>query len=137
MTAGSGETAFFDRTYREALALLEEAYAYLASGRAQAAHPEGAVEGLTVQCEALRMSTRIMQAVSWLMVQRAVHEGELTMDEVVADDQFRVGSQSVCRDDTFHDDPALPATLADMMRRSHSLYVRIERLNEMLCRNAA
>jgi regulator of CtrA degradation len=130
-STGRPETAFFSRTYDETLDLLKEAQAYLT-----ASHPIGSGSGdpidtLIVRTEAFRLSSRLMQATAWLLAQRAVHSGELTPETVRDEPRFRLGARKVCRDDSMHCHPAIPGPLADLLERSLSLYVRIERLDEM------
>lgn len=129
--AGTGETAFFSKTYDETLALLEEAQAYLTWN-----HPIGSERGdpidtLIVRTEAFRLSSRLMQATAWLLARRAVHNGEIDQETVLTDPQYRLGGRKVCRDDSMHLHPAIPEPLGDLLERSLNLYIRIERLDEM------
>src|SRR5271165_2368369 len=68
----------FKDMFREGMALVEEAAAYLdGPGRAEArqlARPAA----LAYATESMRLTTRLMQVASWLLLQRAVNEGELT-----------------------------------------------------------
>ena len=128
---GSSETAFFSKTYDETLALLEEAHAYLSD-----CHPIGEElanprEILVVRTEAFRLSSRLMQAIAWLLARRAVHNGEIDAQTVLTDPQYRLGARTVCRDDTMHCHPAMSEPLNDLLERSLRLYVRIERLDEV------
>ncbi len=132
MGAGSSKSAFFDKTYDEVLALTEEAYAYLSeieSNKIKAATPD---EDLRLRGEAFRLTTRLMQVVSWLMTQRAIQAGELSAAEFADDMQYRLGAAKVCRDVSQHHHPTIPPKLSDMLERSHNLYTRIERLDEMM-----
>jgi len=68
----------FTSLYREGMALIEEVAAYLdGDGRAES-------RGLSREAsfvyatESMRLTTRLMQLASWLLLQRAVNEGELT-----------------------------------------------------------
>ncbi len=71
-------TRFFGKTYDETMALLVASRDYLAN--AQPADTTGLkpIERLRVNCEAMRLTTRLTQVMAWLLAQRAVHEGELT-----------------------------------------------------------
>ena len=124
--------AFFDKPYDEALALTEQAYAYLAEMHHNSVGTGSPVDDLRLRCEAFRLSTRLMQVMAWLLNQRAVHAGELTADEVAEGTEFRLGASAVCRDDSQHRHPAIPTTLCDMLDRSLNLYIRTERLDEMM-----
>ncbi len=132
---GHETPAFFDRTYQEALGLLEEARDYVQASRA-APRPLGSVdeaspEGqLTAAREAFRLTTRLTQVMSWLMVQRAVLEGELTPREA-AEPAWQLGARGLCRDDSGHRHESIPAPMRDLLDRSHHLYVRVSRLDEL------
>lgn len=132
MTAGSGGPAFFDKTYDEALALTEETYAYLAEIDASNVSAHSPLDDLCLRCEAFRLTTRLMQVVAWLLSQRAVHEGELSAAEFAHSEKYRLGATRVCRDGSQHGHPAIPAEMTDILDRSLNLYVRIERLDEMM-----
>jgi regulator of CtrA degradation len=131
MPSGRTETAFFSKTYDEALALLEETQACLSM-----LHPIGDEYGepldiLVIRAEAFRLSTRLMQVAAWLLFRRAVYRGELDAATVAADERYRLGSRTVCRDRSRHHHPAIPEAMIDLLERSHDLYVRIERLDAL------
>jgi regulator of CtrA degradation len=75
----------FDPLYREGMGLIEEVAAYLdGDGRVQS-------RGLSREAsfvyatESMRLTTRLMQLASWLLLQRAVNEGELTVENARAE----------------------------------------------------
>ena len=70
----------FDVLYREGMGLIEEVAAYLDSdGRAESRGlPREA--SFCYATESMRLTTRLMQLASWLLLQRAVNEGELTVE---------------------------------------------------------
>jgi regulator of CtrA degradation len=68
----------FKELFREGMALVEETAAYLdGEGRDQSARL-GRSGSLAYASESMRLTTRLMQIASWLLVQRAVAEGEIT-----------------------------------------------------------
>lgn len=135
MTTGSNGSAFFDKTYNEALALTEETHAYLSEIQGDVIGLESPIEDLCLRCESFRLTTRLMQVVAWLLTQRAIHAGELSASEVADGAQYRLGATDVCRDDSHHRHPAIPTMLTDMLDRSLNLYIRVERLDEMMNRS--
>lgn len=135
MAAGSNGSAFFDKTYNEALELTEETHAYLSEIKDNILSSASPIEDLCLRCESFRLSTRLMQVVAWLLIQRAIHAGELSASEVAEDDQYRLGATDVCRDDSYHHHPAIPSAMTEMLDRSLNLYIRIERLDEMMHRH--
>src|SRR5258706_12613373 len=46
--------------------------------------------------ESMRVTTRLMQAASWLLIQRAVQEGDMTPEDA-ASDRYRLGAREVCK----------------------------------------
>jgi regulator of CtrA degradation len=75
----------FDSLYREGMRLIEEVAAYLdGDGRAESRHlPREA--SFVYATESMRLTTRLMQLASWLLLQRAVNEGELTVENARAE----------------------------------------------------
>ncbi len=135
MAQGIGPTAFFDKTYDEALALSEQAHAYLSDIHHKNVSADTPVDDLRLRCEAFRLSTRLMQVMAWLLNQRAIHEGELSAADVMESEEYRLGSAGVCRDDSQHDHPAIPPAMGDLLDRSLNLYIRTERLDDMMQNN--
>lgn len=73
----------FDLLYREGMGLIEEVAAYLdGDGRDQS-------KGLSREAsflyatESMRLTTRLMQLASWLLLQRAVNEGEISTQQAL------------------------------------------------------
>jgi len=72
-----------------------------------------------------------MQAASWLLVQRAVRDGDMARDDAL-NDRYRLGSREFCLGVTTDDVTSLPMALADLLTRSDNLYRRIARLDDSL-----
>lgn len=71
-------SAGFDSLYRDGMMLIEEVAAYLdGDGRSDSRSLPREVS-FTYAAESMRLTTRLMQLASWLLLQRAVNEGELT-----------------------------------------------------------
>ena len=75
----------FKSLFRDGMALVEETAAYLdGDGREEAKRlPRAAA--LSYASESMRLTTRLMQIASWLLLQRAVNEGEMTTAEAATD----------------------------------------------------
>ncbi len=132
MAQSSSSTAFFDKTYNEALALTEQSHAYLSEIQHNNIGAESPTDELRLRCEAFRLTTRLMQVIAWLLTQRAIHAGELSAAEVAEGAQYRLGATRVCLDDDQHRHEAIPATMSDMLDRSLNLYIRVERLDGLV-----
>lgn len=123
--------SFLDGTYREALALTREARDYVQhqERRDRAALPPD--QQLVASCESLRLTARLTQVVSWLLVQKAVQAGEIDRARA-ASPELRLAGQEVCRPTEPAGTIAMPDRLAELLARSHALYQRVERLDALL-----
>lgn len=119
------------KTYDETLGLLVETRNYLAYKAPAECRRMPADTSLRVSCEAFRITTRLTQAMAWLMAQRAVHAGEMALEEACSD-HFRLSGHAVCLQDAANED--MPAALRSLLARSLSLYERIARLDDMTAR---
>jgi regulator of CtrA degradation len=121
----------FKRTFEEGMAMVEETASYLdGKGRAESKLlPSKAA--LAYAGESMRLTTRLMQVASWLLVQRAVSEGEMTAEEA-GKDKYRLGAREICRGKRTENADMLPAKLIDLLDRSMNLYERVERLDQLL-----
>lgn len=124
-------SALFERTFDEGMSLVEETARYLDGRGRQESRELPRKAALLYAGESMRVTTRLMQAASWLLVQRAVQEGEMKPEEA-SSDRYRLGSKEICFGR--HEDGVemLPRTLRDLLTRSENLYRRIARLDEVL-----
>jgi regulator of CtrA degradation len=125
------DSAMFDKTFDEGMALVEETARYLdGKGREDArALPRKAA--MLYAGESMRVTTRLMQAASWLLVQRAVRDGDMARADAL-NDRYRLGSREICLGASAEDITPLPDALKDLLERSDSLYRRIARLDDIL-----
>lgn len=123
----------FMSLFREGMALVEATAGYLdGEGREESKGLERNV-ALAYASESMRLTTRLMQMTSWLLLQRAVNEGELTRDDadrehrrvVVATQETNVASAIYSQ---------LPAALRSLIDRSLVLQTRIQRIDADLKR---
>ena len=129
-------TAFFSRTFDEALALTSEARDYLAQYGEEDLRELPKDVGLHYSVESMRLTSRLTNVMAWLLVQRAAHEGELSYEELRRD-EWRLGGHSVCMAEATVEPERLPPIMADLLRRSENLFRRISRLDEMVAREDA
>jgi regulator of CtrA degradation len=123
-------SALFDRTFEEGMSLVEETARYLDGRGRQEARDLPRKAALLYAGESMRVTTRLMQAASWLLVQRAVHEGDMQPEDA-RDERYRLGSKEICLGVT-ESVEILPPTLRDLLMRSDTLYRRIARLDDVL-----
>jgi regulator of CtrA degradation len=130
-TASFTDGAMFDKTFDEGMALVEETARYLdGKGREEArALPRKAA--MLYAGESMRVTTRLMQTASWLLVQRAVRDGDMERADAVKE-RYRLGSREICLGQCAENIALLPEVLKDLLARSDSLYRRIARLDAVL-----
>ena len=116
---------FVESLYAEAMLLADEARDYFdAAGRADrdALPPKARV---AFACESLKVTTRIMHIVAWLLTQRAVEAGEVAATAQAG--ERRLGHANPPDQDVLD---LLPPGAASLIERSQDLYLRVARLDE-------
>jgi len=115
-----------DSLYVEAMVLADEARAYFdLNGRDERLSLDPIVR-VGFSCESLKVTTRLMHVIAWLLTQRAVQAGELTAADAVSPTR-RLG-------DAVESDPALleklPEGALQLVQASRELYARVQRLDD-------
>ena len=130
MTAALQTVTYFDSTFDEALALTREARDYLAYQEKADLSELSPVGRMAAACESMRMTARMTQVIAWLLVQKAVHAGDLTREEAALP-KYRLAGQEGCDDIEPLAVEPLPERLIELLTRSHQMYQRIARLDAM------
>jgi regulator of CtrA degradation len=86
---------------------------------------------LAYTAESMRLTTRLMQLASWLMLQRAVNENEITREQA-RHDQNRVKVASLGASEPNPAFAELPEALRALVDRSLRLQTRIVHLDRLL-----
>jgi regulator of CtrA degradation len=118
----------FDRLFREGMALVEEAATYLDGPGRTDSRKLNRELALVYAAESMEVTTRLMQAASWLVVQRAVREKDMGVEEA-GDEKYRIakpGDPHPC------DRAVMPAPLMALVDRSRALYERVWRFDAAL-----
>ena len=120
-------SAAFGTLFREGMDLVEETAAYLdGDGRTEAKALERAVS-LTYATESMRLTTRLMQLASWLLLHRAVKEGEMTLTQANREKtKVKLSAADPGPEDMI---TKLPQQLQDLIERSMNLQSRVRRLD--------
>lgn len=114
-----------DSLYTEAMLLTDEARAYFdGSGRDTRAQL-APLQRVGFSCEALRITTRLMCVVSWLLSQREAAFGNRYYDQ----DPPALGIAAPSDPSTCHD---LPDEARALIRQSEDLYERIARMDRQM-----
>jgi regulator of CtrA degradation len=128
-------TAFFGKTFDEAITLLVEARDHVAAGIGERPRDRSVEDHLRMARETMRVTARLTQIMAWLLAQKAVHAGELTPQQA-ASEAHRLAGQAICLDHDEAHHAGLPLGLQALLARSHALYVRVARLDELVRRAA-
>lgn len=119
----------FHDLFGEGIGLVEETAAYLDGPGRTEAKTLTRTAALAYASESMRLTTRLMQLASWLLLQRAVREGELTQDQANSE-RRRVRLDAVDAQAPVRND--LPEGLASLIRRSLRLHERVRHLETAL-----
>jgi regulator of CtrA degradation len=117
----------FGALFREGMDLVEETAAYLDGvGRAEAKALDRSAS-LTYATESMRLTTRLMQLASWLLLHRAVKEGEMTLTQANREKtKVKLSAADPGPVDMLE---RLPQQLQELIARSMSLQTRVRRLD--------
>ena len=125
------DSELFERAFAEGMQLVEETAAYLdGPGRQESKQLPKAI-ALAYAGESMRLTTRLMQVASWLLVQRSVADGDVSVDEA-AKDKYRLSAREVCKGRKPEAEEMLPARLVELLASSAQLYDRIDRLDQTI-----
>jgi regulator of CtrA degradation len=117
----------FAELFRDGMALVEETATYLdGPGRQQSKKLERAA-ALAYATESMRLTTRLMQLASWLLLHRAVKEGEMSLTQASKEKSKVKLATSDAHDSNNLE--MLPATLRDLIERAQKLYAKVRRLD--------
>jgi regulator of CtrA degradation len=83
----------------------------------------------------MRLTTRLMQLASWLLIRRAVSEGELTPEQAI-EEQRKIKLPVTGSEQPARELNQLPARLRELIEQSVKLQERVIRLDQMLGQDA-
>jgi regulator of CtrA degradation len=114
-----------DSLYVEAMLLADEARAYFdEAGRAEREALDPLIR-VSFSCESLKVTTRLMHVIAWLLTQRAVQAGELRARDAL-DPSRRLGGAPVTEDALL---AILPPRARGLIESSTDLHRRVARLD--------
>ncbi|MCJ8324338.1 MAG: DUF1465 family protein [Rhizobiales bacterium] len=119
----------FQSLFNEGMALVEETANYLdVDGRKQS-RELSRPQALAYASESMRLTTRLMQIASWLLLQRALKNGELSVDEIKSDsNRIKLSKRRV--DDVTTLIEELPVQLIDLIHKSFDMQVRLQKIDK-------
>ena len=125
----------FEKVFKEGMGLVEETANYLdGPGRvdARVLDRHGAIAYAT---ESMRLTTRLMQLASWLLLQRAISAGEMSMEEP-AKEKRRISLTDIGAGHALTGSEQTPDSLKMLIGRSLRLHERIRKLDQMIAGEA-
>ncbi|HZP77447.1 MAG TPA: DUF1465 family protein [Pseudolabrys sp.] len=120
-------SAVFGELFREGMGLVEETAGYLdGPGRAESKKLERSA-ALAYATESMRLTTRLMQLASWLLLHRAVKEGEMSLAQANKEKtKVKLASADTTDKQSLE---LLPAALQTLIARSHQLSTKVRRFD--------
>ena len=118
----------FDRTFREGIELVEDTAAYLDGDGRRESKLLSRATALAYAGESMKLTTRLMQIASWLLVQRAVREGDMTA-LAACEARYRLTDR---KPETEPTNSELPIALVEYLIRAEKLYDRVLHLDRRM-----
>ena len=119
----------FKPLYNEGMALVEQAAEYLDGEGRVDAKKLSRIGATLYAAESMRLTTRLMQVASWLLLQRAANSGEMTRDQV-ASEKTKVRLDTASAQDNAPGWNELPERFRDIVSRSLSLQALVRRMDD-------
>ncbi len=111
--------------YVEAMVLADEVRAYFDEQGRGDREGMSPLERVSLSCESIKVTTRLMHIIAWLLTRRAVQAGEISQEESINPDR-RLGeaadSEAIALD-------RLPIRARSLISASLDLYQRVARLD--------
>ena len=121
----------FQQVFEEGMWLVEETADYLDGTGREQARSMSRDAAMAYATESMRLTTRLMQLASWLLLQRAVAAGELS-EQDARQEMENINLASLQRTADEQMLQQLPAELAALQERGQRLYERILKMDEMI-----
>ena len=120
-------SAAFGQLFREGMDLVEQTAAYLDGPGRNEAKELDRPSSMIYATESMRLTTRLMQLASWLLLHRAVKEGEMTLTQANREKtKVRLSATEPGAADMLE---KLPEPLQELIARSMYLQSRVRRLD--------
>lgn len=123
-------TRLVDSLYVEAMVLADEARAYFDDHGRNDREALDPIVRVSFSCESLKVTTRLMHVVAWLLTRRAVEAGEIDPREARSSSR-RLGIAPVSEPGAMEQLPPLARALVEA---SIDLYARVARLDQEIDR---
>ena len=124
-----GSNAFHE-LFEHGMHLVETTAEYLDKEGREEARDLARAGAMAYATESMRLTTRLMQLASWLLLQRAVHEGEMTLEQA-AQEKAKVRIHGLSSPNRGPGWDELPSTLKELVEASVDLQTRVQRLDSI------
>lgn len=129
------QSTTFRLLFQTGMALVEQTATYLDGEGRAASKALDRAGSLAYATESMRLTTRLMQLASWLLLHRSVVEGDMSPSQAVEERRkIRLEVQPASPGPGFE---ALPGAFRDLVARSLLLHKRVERIDAALFGAAA
>lgn len=124
-------SAQFDLVFREGMELVSRTAAYLDTEGRREAKKLASPVSMVYASESMRLTTRLLDLASWLLIRRSLKAGEITESEARLKRQ-KVKLRPVGRPSHISHFDDLPEGLQELIRESCALYDRIVKLDRAM-----
>ncbi len=121
----------FDGVFKQGMALVERTAAYLDGDGRRDAKALKAPLNVVYATESMRLTTRLLELASWLLIRRGLKEGDLTVVEA-AKKRERVKLRPFGRPSHIRDFDALPEGLRTLIQESFVLNDRVTQIDRSI-----
>ena len=123
--------AHFDRLADETVALLTEAQHYFSHYLGGGKRHFDADVQILISLENQRITSRLTQIMAWILAEKALHSGEIALRQLTSG-QYSPPNISFMTDASDLSAEDFPESLRVLLNKSHGLYLRVLRLDEMI-----
>lgn len=121
----------FEQIFKEGMALVERTAAFLDGEGRHAQKRLAPAVSITYATESMRLTTRLLELASWLLVKRALRDGEITAEEA-ARKRAKIKFAGEGRASHVRNFEALPQGLQTLIVESFQLHDRIVQLDRAM-----
>jgi regulator of CtrA degradation len=120
----------FTDTFRDGMSLVEETASYLDGPGRQESKKLERMAALAYATESMRLTTRLMQLASWLLLHRAVKEGEMSLAQANKEKtKVKLSAGEGGNEESLK---LLPERLRELIERSKVLQASVRRLDNTI-----
>ncbi len=120
----------FDKLYSQGMGLIEEVAAYLDGEGRKESRKLNREAAFVYASESMRLTTRLMQMASWLLLQRAIREGEITSQSAL-DEKEKIKFFTSTSNKSGPGWSELPKELLSYIEKGERLYEQVIRFDRL------